>query len=137
MTRVYIVDDHEDMRTVLQLYLDRQPDIEICGTAATGGEALDRLAASGADVALVDLSLPDMSGIDLIREVTRRHPEVRLLVLSGHRSRGHVDAAFAAGARGYVLKDDATDVPRGVREVLDGGSYVSPSIRAHIDRNNR
>jgi DNA-binding NarL/FixJ family response regulator len=128
-THLYLIDDHPYMREVLGEFLGGEPGLAICGEAASGEEALAGLPSSGARVALVDLSLPDMSGVELIRTIGQRHPDVLIVVLSGHKSRGYVDAALAAGAHGYVLKDDVFELPAALREMLDGRPYLSSTVQ--------
>lgn len=129
MTRLYIVDDHPYMLEVLREYLERQPDFEVCGEALTGREAIDNLLLTPAEIALVDLSLPDMSGIELIRELIEQLPELRIAVVSGHKSEGHVRAALEAGAHGYILKDNTRELPEAIRSILAGERYLSSAVK--------
>jgi DNA-binding NarL/FixJ family response regulator len=126
--RIYIVEDHPVMRRTLVEYLDGSPGMEICGTAASVQEALDEIPASNASVLLVDLSLPNGSGFDLLRG-TRGLPGLHSIVLTGQEDPSHVDRAFQAGARGFVLKDTPQEIPVAIKEVMEGRRYLSKTFR--------
>jgi DNA-binding NarL/FixJ family response regulator len=125
--RIYIVEDHRAMREMLADFLGRLPDLELCGMAGSGEEALLALPAAKPSVVLVDLSLPGLSGLDLIEEI-RARSDCAAIVLSGHRDRSWVGQALAAGARGYVLKGNPREIPDAIRKVLDGRIYLSDSL---------
>jgi DNA-binding NarL/FixJ family response regulator len=128
---VYLVEDHPLMREGLSIFLAEEGDLEVCGTAASGEEALEELArASGVDVAMIDVSLPGISGIDLVRELHRLRPELACLMLSGHGEGTYVDSSLAAGARGYVLKGNPQEITEAIRVVASGGMYVSERFGA-------
>jgi DNA-binding NarL/FixJ family response regulator len=126
--RVYIVEDHEWLRESLAEYVARIPGVEVCGTAATGEAALLELDSVGADMALVDLTLPQMDGLDVIRLVREARPEIACLVLSAHSDGKYVDAARHAGAVGYVRKDDPEELHRALQAIRAGESYFSSSL---------
>jgi DNA-binding NarL/FixJ family response regulator len=118
MTRVLIVDDHPILRESLRYYLDRQPDLAVCGEAATAAAALAAVAEQEPDLVLVDVSLPDMDGVSLVRELREHHPQLICVMLSGHGEPHYVTRASEAGARGYVLKGNAAEIPAVIRQVL-------------------
>ena len=128
MTRIFIVDDHPVMRRVLRTLLEREADLMICGEATTAEEALAQAATAEPDLVLIDVSLPGMSGIELARELQERHPDLPLAMFSGHNTGSHVDQALKAGARGYILKERANELPAAIRQILRGERYVSPEI---------
>jgi DNA-binding NarL/FixJ family response regulator len=104
---IFLIDDHEVMRDSLARYLAVMGH-RICGMASNAEEALAELAdASGVDLAIVDVSLPGMSGISLVSELRHRRPEVRCVMLTGHKQERYVSRAFAAGAHGYLVKGSA------------------------------
>jgi two-component system nitrate/nitrite response regulator NarL len=128
LARVVLVEDHpvvlEGLRRGLQ-----EVGVLVCGTAQSAEEAL-RLAELGqVELALVDVSLPDMSGIELVRALRRAHPGLRCLMVSGHAQRSYAADALAAGACGYVLKGNAAELIQAVRSVLDGNVYLSRILR--------
>ena len=129
--RVYIVEDHPVMRETLVDYLHFTPDIELCGVAASAEEAAREIEGSGANLVLLDLSLPNRSGLDLLDEIRRRW-QLPCVILSGHGERSHVERAFAAGANGYVLKGTPQDVPAAIRSVMEGRTFVSESLRKSL-----
>jgi DNA-binding NarL/FixJ family response regulator len=126
--RVMVVEDHEWLRQMLCAYLGQLADIEVGGAVASAEAAIEGLEQADADLVLVDLSLPGMSGLDLVREVGRRWPAVRCVVLSAHADGRHVAEALAAGACGYVRKNDPQELGEALSAVLDGTRYVSPDI---------
>lgn len=128
--RLYIslVEDHPVLRGVLKDYISRLPDVRACRAVATAEDALKELDGDPPDLVLIDLSLPGMSGIELVQELRRIHPDLRCAILSGHRSRSYADSALAAGANGYLLKGDPVEIERGMRAILAGERYVSRSL---------
>ncbi|HPR04495.1 MAG TPA: response regulator transcription factor, partial [Deltaproteobacteria bacterium] len=103
--RIVIAEDHTILREGLKALLSRDPDLEIAGEASDGLEAVRVIAELKPDLALMDLSMPRMSGIDAIREIRRSCPETRILVLTVHKNEEYVIASLKAGANGYLLKD--------------------------------
>lgn len=117
------------MRRVVLDFIASTPDLETAGSARTGEEALEELAATEADLALIDMSLPGMSGAELVAEVRVRWPDLPCLVLSAHVEAQYVTRALAAGAQGYVLKGDPYQLSVAIRQVLGGEVYLSKSVR--------
>jgi DNA-binding NarL/FixJ family response regulator len=126
-TRVYIVEDHPVMRETLRDYLALSPDLELCGEASDAATASEELEAARPDVVVVDLSLPGRNGLELVEEIHARWG-TPCVVLSGHGERTYVGKAFAAGARGYVLKGNPADLPVAIREVLNGEVHLSAAL---------
>lgn len=129
-SNVYIVEDHPLVRSMVGEAIERMDELSVCGTAGSAEEALAHLQDAGADVVLVDMALPAMSGADLIAEMEKLQTDLRFIVLSGHSDPAYVDRAFAAGARGYVLKGELHDLEEAIRQVLAGGTYLSDKLRA-------
>jgi DNA-binding NarL/FixJ family response regulator len=102
--RVFCVDDHPVVLDGVAAIIGLQPDMTLAGTAATGGEALERFVEARADVTLVDLRLPDMTGFDLIKKIKAKSPNARIIVLSSHEGDVDIQRAMEAGAQGYVVK---------------------------------
>jgi len=133
--RVLVVDDHSIVRHGLSLLLQRETDLTVCGEAGTYDEALELAAKLHPDVVLVDITLKDRSGLDLIKELTRSQPGIRCLVLSMHDEAEYADRALRSGARGYVMKEDADEVVvQAIRHVLKGEVYVSPVMSNRLIR---
>src|SRR2546426_5384354 len=107
--RVLIVDDHPIVREGLAQFISQQKDLAICGQAEGGRQALEILASARADAAIVDLNLKDMSGLDLIREMHARKPELPILVLSMHEESLYAERALRAGAKGFLNKSEAVE----------------------------
>lgn len=127
--RVLVIDDHSVVRHGLAMLLKREADLDVCGEAGSYDEALAVALDQKPDVALVDITLKDKSGLDLIRELQQKAPAIRALVLSMHDEAEFAERALRAGARGYVMKEDADDViVQAIRRVLAGEIYVSPAM---------
>lgn len=126
---IYLVEDHPVMRQMLQVFIARMPGHEVCGVAGSGEEALDHLPEAEADLVLIDLSLPEMSGIDLITEIRGRWPALQCLILSGHKEASYVQQALAVGARGYLLKGNPYELSDAIRQVRAGDVYLSEPLR--------
>ena len=131
--RVLIVDDHAVVRSGIRLLLSREPDIEPVGEAGTGREAIFEARSLKPDVILMDVVMPDQTGIDALPTLLHENPDVKVLLLSMQDDPRYVREAFAAGARGYVLKEAAdSEVVAAVREVARGGRYVNPELGARL-----
>lgn len=131
--RVFLVDDHEVVRRGVADLLTAEPDIDVVGEAATAREARARVAATRPDVAVLDVRLPDGSGIDLCRDLLSAHAGLRCLMLTAYDDDEANYAAVLAGASGYVLKDiRASGLVDGVRKVAAGRSLVGASVPARV-----
>ena len=125
-TRIFLVDDHPLVRECLTTLLRRRPGMEVCGEAGDHLGAVVGIERAAPDVVIVDLSLNGDSGIELLRDLQERHPEVALIVLSMHEDDQRVEQALRAGARGYVMKGEATGrIVEAVRGVQEGRIYVN------------
>ena len=128
--KVLLVDDHAVMREGLAALLSAA-GIDVIGTASNGREAVHLARELTPDVVVMDISMPDLNGIEAARQIRVRAPSVRVVMLSMHANREHVHQALAAGADGYVLKESAAaEVAAAVRAVAAGRRYLSPSIEA-------
>lgn len=127
--RVLIVDDHPFVGESLRELLDDEMGVDDCTVARSAEEALDRLDGSRPQLALIDVSLPRMDGISLVREVRARRPDLPCLMLSGHGDPSFARRALDAGARGYVLKGEAIEIFSAIEKVLAGDVYVSRKVR--------
>jgi DNA-binding NarL/FixJ family response regulator len=123
MIKVMLVDDHKLVRAGLQSLVDSAVDMTVVGTASDGEEAVSLVGAVDPDVVLMDLSMPGMNGVEATRQVTARHPDVQVLVLTSFSDGERVRDALDAGAVGYLLKDsDPLELLEGVRAVVRGES---------------
>src|SRR5262249_19764903 len=131
--RVLIVDDHAVVRSGLRLLLDQEPAIESVGEAGTGREAVFQSRSLKPDVILMDVVMPDQTGLDVLPALLHEQPDAKVLMLSMQDDPRYVREAFAAGASGYVLKEAAdAEVVAAVREVARGGRYVNPELGARL-----
>jgi DNA-binding NarL/FixJ family response regulator len=133
MIRVFLLDDHEVVRTGLRELLQRDGDIEVVGECGSAMEATRRIPALRPDVAVLDLRLPDGSGIDVCREIRSVDPSIKGLILTSHEDDEAVFAAIMAGAAGYLLKQiRGTDLLDAVRRVATGQSMLDPAVTQRV-----
>src|SRR6476660_3791513 len=133
MIRVLVVDDHPVVRHGLIAILRYEPGIEVVGDAADGAEAVRLILEQRPDVVLLDLRLPQLSGIEVMRQVRAQAPQVRFLVLTTYDTDAYIGPALAAGAQGYLLKDATPDdLARGVRAIMAGGAALEPGVAARL-----
>jgi DNA-binding NarL/FixJ family response regulator len=131
--RVLIADDHAVVRQGLRTFLDLQEDIEVVGEAADGVEALEAAATLTPDVALIDLVMPRLDGIEAIRRLRERSPATRAIVLSSFVDDDKLFPALRAGAAGYLLKDvQPHDLVEAIRTVHGGGALLHPHVAARL-----
>lgn len=131
--RVVIIDDHPIVRTGLTELINHQADMTVCGESNTVEGGLERIRADRPDVAIVDLSLGTASGLQLVKTLNASLPEVRVLILSMHDETLHAERALAAGARGYIMKQEAPqNLIAAIRCVASGKTYVSPQMSERI-----
>jgi DNA-binding NarL/FixJ family response regulator len=131
--RVLIVDDHAVVRTGLRLLLDAEDDLEPVGEAGNARDAVFQARALKPEVILLDVVMPENSGLDVLPQLVHESPDVKVLILSMQDEPRYVREAFAAGASGYVLKEAADiEVVAAVREVAGGGRYVNPELGARL-----
>ena len=143
VTRILIADDFAVVRSGLRRLLDAKPDLEVVAEAADGHEAVEKALAENVDLAILDVSMPRMTGIQAAAELHKRKPEVRLLMLSMPDSEQFLYEALKAGASGYVLKSGAdTDIVDACRAAMRGDSFLYPSavttlVRDYVERGGR
>lgn len=126
---ILLADDHSILRAGLRSILDNHPDFKVIAEADNGKDALQKSIALKPDLLLTDLSMPKTNGTECIRELKKRAPEVKVLVLTMHAGEEHIHAALNAGADGYILKDDSHDeLINAIKNILNGKTHLSPSI---------
>lgn len=127
--QIYIVDDHPLMRKGLAMTIDKEMGFEVCGQAESAEKALTDIINLDPDVAVVDISLPGMNGIELIKNVLHQMPDLKILVVSRHDEELYAERAIRAGAKGYLMKLEATEtLVTAIRQILKGGIYLSDNI---------
>jgi len=127
--RVLVADDHAIIREGLSVMLGNQPDMEVVGIAANGREAIRLVDEQEPDVAVMDISMPELNGIEAIQQMLPRHPHIQVIVLSIHETKPYVYRALKAGAMGYLIKETAgLEVVDAVRTVHRGERYLSQHI---------
>jgi DNA-binding NarL/FixJ family response regulator len=143
VTRILIADDHAIVRSGLKRVLDAKPDMEVVAEAENGADAVEKTLAEDVHLAILDVSMPRMTGIQAAAELHKRKPELKILMLSMHDSEQFLFESLKAGASGYVLKSGADeDIVDAVRAAMRGDSYLYPSavatlVRDYVDRGGR
>lgn len=133
MIRIVVVDDHPLMRKGLVMSLEADSDLEVCGQASSAEDGLGLVEKLNPDLVMVDISLPGMSGLEMIKQIHAIRPSIKTLVVSRHDESLYAERAIRAGAKGYVMKLEAPDVMiRAVRKVMNGGIYVSDEINERL-----
>jgi DNA-binding NarL/FixJ family response regulator len=127
--RISLVDDHPVVLAGIRALLQVAPEIELVGEANTGATGLKIICECSPDIAVIDLSLPDMTGMELVRRVAKSCPEVKIIVLTVHEDRAYVHPVLEAGAKGYLLKRSAADeLLRAIRIVKQGAIFLDPAV---------
>ena len=133
MIRVLIADDHSIVRDGLKRILAATPDLQVAAEAASGDEALALVRANDYDVAMLDMSMPGLAGIDLIKRLKLEKPKLRILVLSMHGESQYAARALKAGASGYLNKDSASELLLGtLRKIAAGGMHIGDAAAAGL-----
>ena len=133
MIRILLADDHALVRQGFRMILEDQSDMEIVGQAGNGREAVELASKLHPDVAVMDVAMPELNGIEATRRITTVSPRTRVLALSMHKDSMYVREILRAGARGYLLKDSGdADLVAAVRAVAKGDGYISPSVSGAV-----
>ncbi|MFN2746841.1 MULTISPECIES: response regulator [Bacillus] len=131
--KIIIADDHHIVRKGLLFFFKTQRDLEVAGEASTGVEVLEALKRHAADIVLMDLSMPEMDGIEATKQIKKAHPRVKVIVLTSYADEAHVIPAIQAGAEAYQLKDAEPDeLVETIRAVHEGRHTLDPKIMSHI-----
>jgi DNA-binding NarL/FixJ family response regulator len=139
-TRILLADDHAVVRRGLRMVLDAEPDLEVVAEADDGAEAVAHALDAGVDLAVIDISMPRMTGLQAVRELHRRRPELRILILSMHQNEQYLYEALKAGASGYVPKTVADrELVEACRAAMRGEPFLypgamTPLIRDYLER---
>jgi DNA-binding NarL/FixJ family response regulator len=129
MIRIILADDHAVMRRGLRLVLEQQPDFQVLAEANDGREAMNLVDSLKPDVAVLDITMPNLNGIEAARQISAKQPGVAIVILSMHADEGYVLRALKAGARGYLLKESPeADFIQAIRAVSEGKAFFSPAV---------
>ena len=132
-TRILLVDDHAVVRSGFRLIINQHSDLEVIGEAGTGAEGVKQTLALRPDIVILDVGLPDISGVEATRRILESCPECRVLILSMHRDSVYVRETLRAGAKGYLLKDSIDeDLLKAIRCVARGEGFLSPAVSRTI-----
>jgi DNA-binding NarL/FixJ family response regulator len=131
--RLFIVDDHPMMRTGMAQLIGNEPDLIICGESGTAGQAFDMVTSEKPDLLLLDISLPDKNGLELIKDLLNIQPALPILVVSMHDEMLYAERVLRAGARGYIMKQEGgKKLLQAIRQILGGQIYVSEKMASRI-----
>lgn len=139
-TRILLADDHALVRRGVRLILDGEPDLEVVAEAGDGAEAIDKAGTEQVDLAILDVAMPRLTGLQAARQLSRLHPDLRILILSMYDNEQYFFESLKVGASGYVLKSVADrDLVEACRAVMRGEPFLYPAavsalIRAYLDR---
>lgn len=132
-TKILLVEEHQIVREGLRRILETQPDLHVVAETGDGKEAVALAAEIRPDVVLIEIHLPRLSGIEVIRRIREAHPGARCIVLSTNQSRNRVREALMAGASGYLPKSEGSkELADAIRTVRAGGSYLAPAVADHL-----
>jgi len=132
-TRILLVDDHPILRQGLHFLLEQEPDLEVVGEAGDGREAFEHVRQLVPDVVIMDITMPNLNGVDATRKIVCEFPSVKVIALSIHSSKQFVADMLKAGASGYLLKECLSDeVVRAIRVVAAGQTYLSPKVATAV-----
>ena len=126
---ILLVEDHPGFAQALISMLSQHKNLTVAAVAGTAEEALEKLPALEVDLVLVDYSLPNISGLNLVEELHKTYPDLHSAIISGYLSLEHARRALEAGARGYLIKDDPAGILTGIQHILNGKIYVSEELR--------
>jgi len=131
MIKILIADDHAIVREGLKQILSQSSDMAIAGEASNGQDAIDKISRNNFDLIILDISMPGKSGLEVLREIKSKRPELPVLILSMYPEEQYAVRALKAGASGYLTKDSAPDeLVKAVRQISQGRKYISPTLGA-------
>ncbi len=133
--RILLADDHDILRQGLKLLLEAQPDLRVVGEARTGRSAVEQAAVLQPDIVVLDISMPDMDGLEACQHIRKQHPDVQILILTMHESEEYFLQALRMGATGYLVKKAApAELCAAVRTIAQGGAFLYPGLAKALIR---
>ena len=131
--RILIAEDHETIREGVRLIIDGQPDMEVCGEAGNGREAISLAQKLNPDVLVMDISMPELNGLKATAKLKRVAPDIKVLTLTRHTDEAYLQELLQAGVSGYVLKQSpSSELIRAIRVVAAGGNFLDPTITGKV-----
>lgn len=131
--RIILADDHTLFRGLMKQGIETIPDFQIAGEASDGFELLELLKKSKPDLVILDITMPNLQGIEAAKEIKKTYPEIKIMILTMHKSKDHLRSALAAGVDGYLLKEDAfKDLITAIRSIQQGKNYLSSLVSSRL-----
>ncbi len=126
---VLLADDHKLLRQGLIKLLEEDPEIVVCGEASDGREAIQKVESLNPEIVIMDIAMPNLNGLEALKQIRKKYPQIKVLILSMHKNEEYVLQSFKAGASGFILKDSAaTEVFEAIKIINKGEPYLSPKI---------
>jgi DNA-binding NarL/FixJ family response regulator len=122
--RIFLVEDHKQFRQLMALTLNMHSELVICGDAGSGRQALEAIPETGARLIIADLSLPDMSGVELVEKIKARWPEIKCFILSGHTEAAYVEQARNSGADAFIEKEEPKKMLGAIMKAMEADAFV-------------
>jgi len=124
-----LADDHALIREGFRSLLGKNELFEIVGEAENGRELIEKIAITNSDVVLIDINMPQLTGLEVMERITKTHPEIKFIILTMHEEREYIMRGLSAGAKGYLFKNvEKVELEKAIKTVYDGGKYFSPAI---------
>ncbi|MEE9149150.1 MAG: response regulator transcription factor [Candidatus Tectomicrobia bacterium] len=133
MIRIFVVDDHAEVREGVKRITEDTEDLRVTGEASTGQEVVEQMVNQAWDVVLLDITMPGQSGLEVLHHLTQTYPSLPVLMFSVHSEPRYAAQAFKAGAAGYLTKDSSEELVGALRQVAQGGRYVSSALAEYLD----
>ena len=131
--RIVLADDHQMFRRGVKRIIQENPELEVVGEASDGLQLLEIVKQSPPDMVIVDVSMPNLRGLEATREIKMTHPQVKVIILTMHKDKEYLYHALSAGAEGYLLKEDAdVELFAAINAIRQGGSYISPLLAPQL-----
>lgn len=130
---ILLADDHTIVRQGLAKLLESEPDLKVIGEASNGREAIEKVETLKPDIVLMDIGMPQLNGIEAVRQIKKKQPHIKVIILSMHSHERFISEALSLGATGYLMKDSTgRDIVKAIRAATKGDTFLSPAISRHV-----
>lgn len=130
---IFLADDHQILREGLKLILSKNENLQVIGESADGRDALEKIEKLNPDIAILDISLPSMLGIEIAHSLKKYQPGIKIIILTQHSNSEYIQEAIRLGVEGYILKNNASEeLIKAIEKVIEGNNYISPEVTTQI-----